>query len=322
MKSCPTSWPLLGEEWRNNIRGQRNKIDAHAEYQQRILNDHSEYAKQYSPDLAEELWKILSDKERQNQAISWIQGQETLCFSPAFVPLIFQMASKKVSFDPKDSESSKLAKLLADRLPNFDIILRPDRLKLRNAVTTVSEKVAFKDHPLSEISQILAEADEKTYEEFIMSYLPIALNLPGNYVQHGEIIKHTFIPLHLNIFKKAYKLFFKQGFSDRFDNPSLAALNFWLFLKSNDKDYELFTLLREDTTNFLALRISKLKDNIYSKLLKNLDNNPEITHGVKKKWNEIRQITEEKRNTIFRSILGKFREATSNVSIGRRKKNG
>lgn len=322
MKSCPASWPLLRKEWKNNIRGRRNKIAAHSEYQQRILNDHSEYAKQYSPDLAEELWEILSEKERPDQAISWIQGQETLCFSPAFVRSIFQMASKKVSFNPRDSESSKLAELLADWLPKFDIILRPNRLKLRNAVTMVSEKVAFKDHPLSEISQILAEADKKTYEEFIMIYLPIVLNLPDHYLQHGKIIKHTLIPIHLNIFKKAYKLFFKQGLSDCFDIPSWAALNFWLFLKSNDKEYEISTFLREDATEFLALRISKLKDNSYSKLLKNLDNNPEITHSVKKKWNVIRQITEEKRNTILRSIWQKFRKASSAVSIGRGKKNG
>lgn len=322
MKRCPASWPLLGEEWKNNIRVKRNKIAAHSEYQQRILNDHSEYANQYLPDLAEELWEVLSGKERQNQAISWIQEQETLCFSLTFVRTIFQIASKKVSFDPKDSESSKLAELLADQLPKFDIILQPDRLKLRNAVAMVSEKVAFKDHPLSEISQILTEADKKTYEEFIMIYLPIVLNLPCNYVQHGEIIKHTLIPIHLNIFKKAYKLFFKQGLSDCFDIPSWAALNFWLFLKSNDKEYEISTFLREDATEFLALRISKLKDNSYSKLLKNLDNNPEITHSVKKKWNVIRQITEEKRNTILRSIWQKFRKASSAVSIGRGKKNG
>lgn len=322
MKRCPASWPLLGEEWKNNIRVKRNKIAAHSEYKQHILNDHSEYANQYLPVLAEELWKVLSSKERQNQAISWIQEQETLCFSLTFVRTIFQIASKKVSFDPKDSESSKLAELLADQLPKFDIILQPDRLKLRNAVAMVSEKVAFKDHPLSEISQILTEADKKTYEEFIMIYLPIVLNLPCNYVQHGEIIKHTLIPIHLNIFKKAYKLFFKQGLSDCFDIPSWAALNFWLFLKSNDKEYEISTFLREDVTEFLALRISKLKDNSYSKLLKNLDNNPEITHSVKKKWNVIRQITEEKRNTILRSIWQKFRKASSAVSIGRGKKNG
>jgi len=100
MKQSSTTWQILEEEWKYAIAKQRDKVAAHASYSQQVLQDNSEFSQHYLPLFSAELWELLSNskKQQQAQAIAWVLEKQTESFSTELVKAVFQTANESVDF--------------------------------------------------------------------------------------------------------------------------------------------------------------------------------------------------------------------------------
>ncbi|KHD07856.1 hypothetical protein PN36_13175 [Candidatus Thiomargarita nelsonii] len=285
MKGSRSTWQILEEEWKYAIAKQRDKVAAHASYYQHVLQDESEFSQRYLPVFSAKLWDLLSKKDRLAQAIAWIRDKQTEPLAEELENTVFQTASEKVSFEPKDRQSDILYNMLVDQVNSRNIVLCPNRLVLRDAIIKLDvENFDFDKQPLNEIKAALVGVDNKTYKEFSQIYLPLILSCLTKKEQHGLVIKAVFCREHVDIFKQSYGLFFDKRSAKQFDDADMAALSFWLYL--NDEDKETFQLIQASAIDWLLSHISaKLKDKAYSR----------------------GEIKKEK-NTLFRSLWRKWRK--------------
>ncbi len=322
LKSDNSTWPLLKLEWRYDINNTNNKIQAHEEYQKYILGDRSDFAKNYIASLAEELWNTLSYQERQIQAVRWIVGGNTQDFYPNFVERLFETAINRVSFDPDDNDSIELLNLISDSINRCKLPIKKERLILRNAAIRASNRSSLEEQPIDKVFSILNNSEMQLYNEFIPVYLPLILEIPISYKQHGKILKYTFLKTHYRTYSDAYRRFFQKRPANSFGPESKSALLFWLFLKNNDDEFSELTFMRDDAFTYIVAHISSLKDSTYAKFLKTMDNNPDIKHDAKRKWTMLKKRIEERRNTFLRKVWRKASTSTLNFSKVWRKKNG
>lgn len=305
MKEENITWQVLEEQWRYIIPKSRDKIATHASYYKHVLQEDSDFSRHYLPIFSAELWRSLSEKERQPQAIAWVREQQTESFSTELVNAVIQTASDSIDFRPKDKQSDDFYKMLVAQVNRHQIKLCPNRLELREAISKINvDDFDFDKQPIEKIQAALEAVDHKTYKEFTRIYLPLILSGLTEKEQHGQIVKEVFYREHLNVFTESYGLFYKKRPSERFDNADTAALMFWLCLKSDDEDYKTFQLVQESALDLLSSRIAKLKDKAYSALLHRIDDNK----IAKAQWNKIYSKAEEKRNTLFRRLFKKWRK--------------
>jgi hypothetical protein len=257
MKLSRTTWQILEEEWKYAIAKQRDKVAAHASYYQHVLQDDSEFSRHYLPIFSAELWKLLSNskKEQQAQAIAWIRDKQIESFSTELVKAIFKTANESVDFQDRQSDESY--RMLVDQVQRREIELCPNRLMLREAILKVNvDKFDFDKQPLKEIQAALVGVDNKTYKEFSQIYLPLILSCITKKEQHGLVIKAVFCHEHVEIFKQSYGLFYEKRSAKQFDDADMAALMFWLCYEDN----ETFKLIRKSAIDWLSSRIAKLKE--------------------------------------------------------------
>jgi hypothetical protein len=305
MKQNRSTWQILEAEWKNVIAKSRDKVSDHATYYQQVLQDRSEFSQHYQPVLAAELWQLLSKKEQQAQAITWIRDKQTESFPIELVKTIFQTASDRLSFNPKDKQSD-IYDILVVQVKQSDIVLCPNRLVLRDTVLKANvDDFDFDKQQLKEIQSALTGVDDKTYKEFSQLYLPLILSRITEREQHGLVIKAVFCSEQVAIFKQSYGLFYDKRPSKQFNDADNAALMFWLDLKSDDEDYQTFQLIEESAIDFLSSRIAKLKNDKYQVLLRNIKS--KMKSEVRKKWEQIYSQAEEKRNSLLGSFLRKWR---------------
>lgn len=302
MKWSRTTWQILEEEWKYAIAKQRDKVAAHASYYQHVLQDDSEFSRHYLPVFSAELWKLLSNskKEQQAQAIAWIRDKQTESFSTELVKAVFQTANESVDFH--DRQSDELYRMLVDQVQRREIELCPNRLMLREAIIKVNvDKFYFDKQQLNKIKAALVGVDNKTYKEFSQIYLPLILSCLTKKEQHGLVIKAVFCPEQVDIFKQSYGLFYEKRSAKQFDDADMAALMFWLYL--NDEDKETFQLIQASAIDWLSSRIAKLKDKAYSMLLREIKKEKEMAQ-----WEQISSKVKEKKNSWFRRLLRKWRK--------------
>jgi hypothetical protein len=309
MKRDRNTWGVLETEWQYAIAKQRDKVAAHVNYSQHVLQDGSKFSQHYQLVLSEELWKLLSKKEQLAQAITWIQDKQIESFPNELVNAVLQAASENISFDPEISQSDDLYEKLDEQVKSRNVVLCPNRLALRDIVLKASEKkFVFDKESIQQIQSALKGVDHKTYQEFTQIYLCLILTQIHKEEQHGLIIKAVFFLDYLEIFKQSYGLFYDKRPSKQFDNADMAALMFWLCLKGDDKDYQTFQLIQESALELLSSRIAKLKDDKYQVLLRRIEYDRKIKQEARKKWAQIYSQAEENRNTWFGGFLRKWRK--------------
>jgi hypothetical protein len=279
-----------------------NKVFKNAEHRFVIINKMKLNSTTW--EVLEELWKLLPKKEQNTLALILVGNKQNESFSPELVKAVFQNVSEQISFDPKDRKSNELYDMIVVQMKTRNIVLSPNRVMLRYAVRKANiTNFDFDEQPIGDIKLALTGVDETTYKEFSQFYLPLILSRITQAEQHGLVIKAVFHSEYSEIFKQSYALFYQKNSAIEFNQADMAALMFWLDLKSDDEDYRTFRLIKD--TDLLLSRISKLKDKEYSKLLRLIKN---MAPDAKAQWEQIFSQVEEKRNTLFRRFLNKWRK--------------
>ena len=278
-----------------------NKVFKNAEHRLIIINkmklNHTTW------EVLEELWKLLPQKEQNALALILVKKKQTESFPPELVKAVFENISDKISFNPNEKKSNDLYDILVDEMNTTNIVLSPNRVMLRYAIRKAkSQSFEFDKQPLGKIKAALTELDKKTYQEFSQFYLPLILSRITEAEQHGLVIKAIFHSEYSEIFKQSYALFYQKNSAIEFNKADMAALEFWLDLKSDDKNLKYKDLL--------ASRISKLKDKEYSKLLR-LIKNKELAEDAKALWEEISSQVEKNQNTLFRRLKAQIMKVPS-----------
>jgi hypothetical protein len=310
MKQNRNTWQILEVEWEHAIAKSRDKVADHANYYQQVLQESSKFSQHYQPVLSAKLWKLLSKEEQLIQAISWIQETQTKSFQGELVKTIFQTASESVSFEPKDQQSDELYKMLVEQVKHRKIVLCPNRLILREVILKASvNDFEFDKQPLEKIQPVLMGVDEKTYAEFSQLYLPLILSRITEKKQHGLVIKAVFCSKHVAIFKQSYSLFYRKRASGKFDKADLAALMFWLCLKSDDDDYQRLQPFQESVIELLSSCIARYKKQLYSALGHHFEDKKMAQDTRTRQDKTSSKIEEEeKENTILSHWLPKWRK--------------
>jgi hypothetical protein len=303
IKQNPAAWILIYKEWQCSINDQKDKILFHSNYDKYILRQNSDFSEEYRREFAESLWEILSDKEKGIQAKIWIESNYIKCFSKSLLYKVFNKASENISFDPNDFDSNELFKLLVKKTAEYSIEPKPNRLVLRQAVHIANNKaIHFDEQSLMVVKNTLFDIDLKTYEEFIITYLPSILTKVGNSEQHGVIIKFIFKQKFSDGFLKSYRRFFEYGEVNKFNNSEQAALQFWI-LSDSCNAYEYIYV---DIINMLASRLAKLEEPVVEELLANFSKE-NLTSSQRSKLHDIFKKAEGKKNTFWRKLVhGKF----------------
>jgi len=296
MKQHDITWEILEAEWKYSTEKSHNKIVAHEAYYKHVLQDDSKFSQQYKSELLIGLWDFLSKQEQSAQAIVWSQNTE-------FLPMelrntVLQTASEKISFDLKDEKSDKLCKILNKQIKQYNIVLSPNRLILRDIVikANADKKNNFDEKYLNEIQQTLAKVDRETYEEFSQLYLPMVISRITEKEQHGSILKAVFCPKYADIFEQSYSLFYENGSPKQFDKSDNAALMFWLYADNKD-----LLIPKEVIVDWLASRIAKLKKDKYEIFLNGIKR--KIDRKSEKMWQEIYSKVEKKRRSLLSRIF-------------------
>ena len=319
LKDNPANWKLLEEEWKHSISHQSNQCASHELYYQRVLKQDSEFSKEYRPEFAEELWKLLSPRSNElgNQAKEWIKSNQISHFPSRFRKNVFQKASEYISFGLDDGGSDALYELIDAKKRDFNIELQPDRLSLRRAILMSNDNtIDYERQSVIEIGTALGGIDKKSYRGFTDSYLPRIFRKTSVAEQHGTVIKYVFISKWDDVFLAAYKRFFVQGKTEKLSDAEMVALCFWVSLTSNDNDYNTFESLQKRAFDLLASRIAVLKDNDYDALLLSIENMMNVDPDAKNNWDAVLASVESKKKSFFGSLLRRGFELLRKKKLG------
>lgn len=313
IKSHDESWRLLEEEWKITIGNHKEKRASHKEYYQKVLEQDSEFAKEYRPEFAQNLWNELktTPKERSYQALEWIKSGHINSVLRKLLPAIFEKAAEDISFKRKDKNSDALLELLDTRLRelDFNFNAKPNRLVLRKAVIFASEKAATIDpEQVGNVKTALSGIEKKDYQEFLANYLSPMLMKAKTVEQHGEVIDSILMEEQVNVFLHAYEDFFSQGKRKQFSNPESLAFRFWVSLNSDNENYRRYQSVRLGSIAILASRIAKLKDHAYKTLVHVIKSDKNFSASNSENLNELMQIVEQKKNTLFKRAWNKGSE--------------
>ncbi len=323
IKNNAILWRLLEEEYRQGISKEGgNSVVFYNKYYLNALNDESEFAKEFRSIFAEILWDSISNRHKLLQAVEWIKEGHVECFSDQLLSAVFNMANKEISFDPRDSNSDSLSKMIDDKIVGLDLVLRPNRSLLRRAILLANnKKIKFEEQPIDELKSALCGIDRKTFAKFTNLYLPRMMMKVTTPEQHGEIIKEVILDRYNDIFLKSYQRFLNQGEASKFNTAEMSALKYWISLTTSSDDYDLVKDVRVEALDLLVMRLARLKDKPYKAFVQINTEDENITRAQRTKLKEIYRQVEEIKDTFIGRVRRFLSKDIKEINLNWRSKN-
>jgi len=309
-------WKLLEEEYKQGMSMDMESISlSYEKYCCNVFDEKCAFSVEFKSDFAEILWRRLSDKQQLLKAKEWINTDYIKYFSGKLLPNIFDKINENISFDPKDTESNLLSKLIDKAATNFNIELKPNRSLLRNVIVLAenSDGKLNEEYTIDALQEALSGIEERDYTKFLSFYLSKVMAIKMTPEQHGIIVKSVILNKYNGAFLDAYQRFFNRGKKNKFDALECSILEYWVSLKENSEGFYPDKNLLVKIRSLLAKRIAKLDEKSYE-ALKRICEDKADTPDKKTVLKDVFGQAEDMRNTLIRQVGKTFKSCLGRIN--------
>ena len=300
-------WRLLIGEWLELCERARDPLAALDRYRREILDALPDYKKTCGAWVAVGALRRVPEAQRPAVALGWLTAGEIHRFPDKLASECVKLAHLAVPLDPDAPEGDKAAECVAREAHRLGLSLEPDRLRLRQALTTIQQPGRLPKPLLDEVRKAIPALSGADYDLLVSRFLSAALEKAGSRTEHQDILLAVLHPGGLEPLRRSYLAFFGAKRKSSWPEPLQAALRFWLEFDRRAGGSEAVRLAFLETTAREGIlgALSRLKP----KEIQKIDNwlrKARIQGPARKIWEELLETVEKKKRSPWSKLRSVF----------------
>jgi hypothetical protein len=291
---------LLGEH-RWQLERASDPVAAHERYKAEVLDALPAFGRRAGETAAAALLEVLPREKHAALAVRWVLAGHPDRAGKVHAERLLGLANEALSIDPRQKDDGLASKLGAEAA-RAKVPLNPDRPFVRWLLETFPAPSASLDSErLARLRAAVTTLRVEEYELLLERLLVPALEPLTSFPQHGAVVAALFRSADARCFEQAYRPFLGQRVRSPPAPAWLAALRFWL---TSDAARGPLARLEPAATEALVGAVARFTPEELDRLERQLGRSIDFH-----RWERLRRQVEAKRNTWWRRLGTRLREA-------------